>query len=65
MGRAALVAPDGVSSVGAEHVVIGWKDTREARRAVQDALPFLREATTGHDIRSLRTRRGEDSTGAP
>jgi nucleotide-binding universal stress UspA family protein len=45
MGRAALVAPDGVSSVGAEHVVIGWKDTREARRAVQDALPFLREAT--------------------
>jgi nucleotide-binding universal stress UspA family protein len=45
MGRPALVVPDGVSSVGAEHVVIGWKDTREARRAVQDALPFLREAT--------------------
>ena len=45
MGRPTLVVPDGVSSVGAEHVVIGWKDTREARRAVQDALPFLREAT--------------------
>jgi nucleotide-binding universal stress UspA family protein len=45
MGRATLVVPDGVSSVGPEHVVIGWKDTREARRAIQDALPFLREAT--------------------
>jgi hypothetical protein len=29
----------------AEHVVIGWKDSREARRAVQDAIPFLQEAT--------------------
>ncbi len=37
--------PDGVNSLHAEHVVIGWKDTREARRAVQDALPVLHEAT--------------------
>ena len=44
MGRPTLVVPDRVSSVGAEHVVIGWKDTREARRAIQDALPFLRQA---------------------
>jgi nucleotide-binding universal stress UspA family protein len=26
-------------------VVIGWKDTREARRAVRDSLPLLRKAT--------------------
>jgi nucleotide-binding universal stress UspA family protein len=45
MGRPTLVVPEGVTSVAAEHVVIGWKDTREARRAVRDALPFLREAT--------------------
>jgi len=45
IGRPTLVVPEGVSSLLAEHVVIGWKDTREARRAVQDALPFLREAT--------------------
>jgi nucleotide-binding universal stress UspA family protein len=44
MGRPALVVPDGVSSLRAEHVIVGWKDTREARRALQDALPFLREA---------------------
>ena len=45
MGRPTLVVPDGVTSLRAEHVVIGWKDAREARRAVQDALPFLRDAT--------------------
>lgn len=45
LGRPALVVPDGVTSLAAEHVVIGWKDTREARRAVQDCLPFLHEAT--------------------
>ena len=28
----------------AEHVVLGWKDTREARRAALDAIPFLRAA---------------------
>jgi hypothetical protein len=33
-----------VKSLTADHVVVGWKDTREARRAVQDALPFLHEA---------------------
>ena len=44
IGRPTLVVPDGVSSLRAEHVVIGWKDTREARQAIQDALPFLHEA---------------------
>jgi nucleotide-binding universal stress UspA family protein len=43
-GRPVLVVPDGVGSLRAEHVVIGWKETREARRVVVDALPFLHEA---------------------
>ncbi len=43
-GRPILVVPDAVKSLQAEHVVIGWKDTREARRAVLDALPFLHDA---------------------
>lgn len=43
-GRPVLVVPAGVSSLRADHVVIGWKETREARRVVQDALPFLRKA---------------------
>jgi nucleotide-binding universal stress UspA family protein len=45
LGRPALVVPDGVTTLHGEHVVIGWKDTREARRAVRDALPFLQRAT--------------------
>jgi nucleotide-binding universal stress UspA family protein len=44
-GRPILVVPGGVDSMRAERVVIGWKETREARRAVQDALPFLHEAS--------------------
>jgi len=38
------VVPASVKSLTADHVVVGWKDTREARRAIQDALPFLHEA---------------------
>jgi nucleotide-binding universal stress UspA family protein len=44
VGRPTLVVPEGVSTLRAEHVLIGWKDRREARRAIQDALPFLHEA---------------------
>ncbi|MES2195708.1 MAG: universal stress protein [Pseudomonadota bacterium] len=43
-GRPFLVVPAAVKSLAADHVVVGWKDTREARRAVRDALPFLRTA---------------------
>jgi nucleotide-binding universal stress UspA family protein len=43
-GRPFLVVPAAVRSLAADHVVIGWKDTREARRAIQDALPFLHGA---------------------
>jgi nucleotide-binding universal stress UspA family protein len=46
VGRPTLVVPDGVSALRAEHVVVGWKDTREARRAVRDALPILRQANS-------------------
>ncbi len=44
LGRPALLVAPGVASVRAEHVVVAWKDTREARRAVVDAMPFLRTA---------------------
>ncbi len=43
-GRPILTIPGKVSDLGAKTVVVGWKDTREARRAVQDSLPFLHEA---------------------
>ena len=45
-GRPVLVVPKGVSSFSPRHVAIAWKDAREARRAVLDALPFLQQAET-------------------
>lgn len=41
-GRPLLMIPNGADGLKAERVLIAWKDTREARRAVFDALPLLR-----------------------
>lgn len=43
-GRPVLVAPREHAAVSTDRILIAWKDTREARRAVQCALPFLRQA---------------------
>lgn len=43
-GRPVLLAEDNLTPPTAQKVVIAWKDTREARRAVADAMPFLTEA---------------------
>lgn len=43
-GRPVLIVPSGVDQLTLNQVVIGWKDTREARRAAHDALPLLRRA---------------------
>ena len=43
-GRPVLVLPVGVKMLKLENMLIGWKDTREARRAISDALPLLRLA---------------------
>ena len=45
-GRPVLVVPKGVASFSPKHVAIAWKDAREARRAVLDALPFLQQTET-------------------
>jgi nucleotide-binding universal stress UspA family protein len=43
-GRPILVTPPGKAHLAAERVLVCWKDAREARRAVSDALPFLMRA---------------------
>ncbi|TGQ29082.1 universal stress protein [Mesorhizobium sp. M00.F.Ca.ET.216.01.1.1] len=43
-GRPVLVAASNVEHVLAKTVLVAWKDTREARRAIADALPFLARA---------------------
>lgn len=40
-GRPVLVVPHGVQSLDLGMAVVAWKDTRETRRAVRDALPLL------------------------
>jgi nucleotide-binding universal stress UspA family protein len=43
-GRPVLVVPPGIDYLEGRRVLVAWKDTREARRAVMDALPILRLA---------------------
>ena len=45
-GRPVLIVPPGLSHLDAAHVIVAWKDSREARRAVADALPLLKRATS-------------------
>jgi nucleotide-binding universal stress UspA family protein len=43
-GRPVLMVPQEAESLKAERILVGWKDTRECRRAVYDALPLLRQS---------------------
>ena len=43
-GRPVLVVPQGIRQLKLRNVFVGWKETREARRAVVDALPLLAHA---------------------
>jgi nucleotide-binding universal stress UspA family protein len=43
-GRPLLVVPDVVPPPQLRRIVVAWKETRECRRAVRDALPFLQRA---------------------
>ncbi|MGO9773733.1 MAG: universal stress protein [Roseiarcus sp.] len=46
VGRPVLVAPPSAKHLNFERAVVGWKETPEARRAVFDALPFLKAAAS-------------------
>jgi nucleotide-binding universal stress UspA family protein len=43
-GRPVLIAPASGRSLRGETILVAWKDTREARRALADALPLLAAA---------------------
>ena len=44
LGRPVLVVPSAERHLSLKRVLVCWKDTREARRAVFDALPILKQA---------------------
>ena len=44
IGRPVLLVPLAARVAKLDRILVGWKDTRETRRAVADALPLLRRA---------------------
>ncbi len=44
-GRPILFVPPGIDRLSADRIIIGWNDTREARRAIADSLPLLLRAS--------------------
>jgi hypothetical protein len=44
-GRPVLVVPRASTTVKFNRIAVAWNDTREARRAISDALPLLKLAT--------------------
>jgi nucleotide-binding universal stress UspA family protein len=59
-GVPVLLCPDTDADLVAARVVVAWRDSREARRALIDALPFLRraEAVALVQVRSAKEARG-------
>ena len=43
-GRPVLIAPPDAAPLEGKRIVLAWKDVREARRAMSDAMPFLEQA---------------------
>jgi nucleotide-binding universal stress UspA family protein len=63
-GRPLLIVPAAVTAAPARCAMVAWQDTREARRAIADALPLLRqsaavvvvEIAAGQDLAAARGR---------
>ena len=60
-GRPVLVVPDTIVPLRLRRVVVAWKDTRECRRAVHDALAFLQRAK---EVLLVGIGEGESDSGA-
>lgn len=46
IGRPMLIVPKLESKITLERMLVGWKDSRETRRAIVDALPLLEKASS-------------------
>jgi nucleotide-binding universal stress UspA family protein len=61
-GRPVLVVPQGLASLSPKRIAVAWKDGREARRAVWDALPFLQRAESVMIVEVLEDAIGNESS---
>ena len=57
-GRPIIAVGETVTEFADRKIVVAWKDTREARRAVADALPFLQRA---QDVIAITVSEGDRS----
>lgn len=60
-GRPILVVPPQVQSLKLKLAMVCWKDTREARRAVSDALPLLRKTQEVVVVEVIPDESGRDT----
>jgi nucleotide-binding universal stress UspA family protein len=60
-GRPVLFTPAEANKLDLRSVAVAWKDTRESRRAIADALPFLKRASR---VVLLEVCRHEDAAAA-
>ena len=66
-GRPCLIVPSEAETLLLDHVVVGWKDSRETRRAISDALPLLQAAgrvtvvaiAGADEVEGMQTRLGD------
>ncbi|WP_315776381.1 MULTISPECIES: universal stress protein [unclassified Bradyrhizobium] len=63
-GRPLLVVPDNASSLDLGTVLVAWKETSEARRALTDALPLLAKASGVVVVEILETATEYDACAA-
>lgn len=64
-GRPVLAIPRGAGAVSADHVLVAWDFSREAARAVADAMPLLRKAarvTVLHIAETVSSRHRQAAT---
>jgi nucleotide-binding universal stress UspA family protein len=62
-GRPVLVVPPGLSELQDRHILFAWKNSHEARRALSDALPLLKDAATVTLLRVAENSEERSETG--
>jgi len=60
-GRPVLITPAHGRALAARTILFAWKDSREARRALSDAMPFLEGAEAVHVIEACAANDKEDA----
>jgi hypothetical protein len=63
-GRPIFVVPPEAEYLKLNSVLVAWKDTREARRAVADALPLLHKAKDVNVVEVVEGEANHRSSGA-